>query len=275
MHKKPRLALQVFVPAVTLILAGMAAMPALDSQTGSHLSSNFQKVKLVGVETEWIFNELTEEQIRSFMEALYEEYEKNMTEGRQTIDPNAVLVIGKNVTVTAGEFMEYKYKTTAIRHFNEVLWQHTAAAPSPEPTHDATTNAIPGNKDLLLQYLRPYVLAEHAKEIGLQVERKELDDYVAWARQAMFESSNTAVVPSAVMLEFILKLNGWTEEEYWNMPIVRDRYEREVLRQKLEQHWRETGKAFTDSDVERIDQSLLDKAMKQFDVNWALLYKIP
>lgn len=276
MLEKRRRARPWIVAALAVLMAGTAGIFSLNNEAGNGHTPHPPNVTFLGLETEPRYKEMTEEQIRAVMDTAYKEYEKNMAEALRSIDPDAVLLLGHNITKTAGEFMEYKYTTLAIRLFNETLFQQMVADTPLEPTYHPTISEHYDNKELLLQYLRPYILAEHARAVGLEISREELDDYIARVRQIMYKTPDNAFGPPAtVQLEFICRLHGWQKDEYWNMPQVRERYEQELLRQKLEQHWRETGKVKTDDDVAKYEQSLLDKAFMQIDVNWALLYKIP
>lgn len=264
--------------AVLLIAAAAAVMYAVNN----HSPEPQTGVKLLGVESVGpLTKDLSKEQIQSFIDSAYKEYVKKKAESLQNVNPDAVLVQGKDFAVTAREFIEYKYQKLFIERLNEAIFDHTVVDGQLKdafgPPESKTGNL--SNQELLRHFLSRYVLASHAKEQGISVSRQELDDAISLAKDALsgvdahtgMEADAAGKAPFAALL----KMNGWTEEGYWELPQIREGYERIILQQKLENRLIETGKVSSHAGYLAYAEKILDSAIKKLDVRWDLLDNIP
>ncbi|OUM84421.1 MAG: hypothetical protein BAA01_00960 [Bacillus thermozeamaize] len=264
--------------AVLLIAAAAAVIYAVNN----HSPEPQTGVKLLGVESVGpLRNDLSKEQIQSFIDSAYKEYVKKKAESLHNVNPDAVLVQGKDFAVTAREFIEYKYQKLFIERLNETIFDHTVVDGQLKDafgTPESKTGNL-SNQELLRHFLSRYVLASHAKERGISVSRQELDDYIAFTKNALSGMDANTDMESdftgKAFFEALLKMNGWTEEEYWELPKVREGYERDMLQQKLEKQLIETGKVGNHHEFLAYADKILDSAIKKLDVRWDLLDNIP
>jgi len=239
-------------------------------------STPMPEVRIINADAKRQYHQLSEEQIQSMLDAAYEEYERRKAEGFEAVDPDTVLAQGETVTLNTGDFMQYKYQFEALRHFNENVFQEQVANKIMKTIYGTFVNTVQiDNEDLLRQYLRYHVIAEHAKELGLTVSQQELDEFIAATKQNLNDTSSNAANDTATLVTLMSKMNGWTEEQYWETPQVREGYERILLEEKLQQHLMETGQANNRKDMETYEDNVLNTAIRQMNIDWELLNSIP
>ncbi len=217
-----------------------------------------------------IKSELSKQEIESHIESAYQEYETKKQKSLENLNSDEVLVQAKDFKITLGEFVDHK---NLLLYLEQVL----------SITNDGINNTIEkssdlSNKELLLGLLNGYVLANDAKNLGIEVSKQEVDDYIALNKKMMSAldaiSENESDVITKELFENQLKKNGWTEDEFWELPKVREAYERALLKSKLVNKLIESGEFDDYNEYLRYEEELIAKEIENMEIRWDLLEKV-
>lgn len=217
-----------------------------------------------------IKNELSKQEIESHIESAYQEYEKNKQQSLENLNPDEVLVQGKDFKITLGEFVEHKNLLLYLEQVSTII-------------NDDTNNTIEkssnlSNKELLLGLLNGYVLSNYAKNLGIEVSKQEVDDYIALNKKMVSAldaiSENESDVITKALFENQLKKHGWSEDEFWKLPKVREAYERALLKSKLVDKLIELRKVNDYNDYLEYEAELMAKEIENLEIRWDLLEKV-